>query len=194
MNGTLGAFFKQFLPEFLSKMEDLDSNQREKLQATFNEEIVSINCWITSKGVFFSESEICFSNLQKKYSKSLSWAWNLNKLFTVMSGNFKFQVQDSDLEIWKTNLNSEKKPALQFDDFLMIFFLYISGWCSKNNRQFKVGRNQDLGFDRWQTGNGCKHRLFVPTFGLWSRRGTFYCRWDFLWRSSKTTSSTSDQN
>ena len=37
-----GAFFKQFLPEFLSKMEDLDANQREKLQLTFNEEIVSI--------------------------------------------------------------------------------------------------------------------------------------------------------
>ena len=66
MNGTLGAFFKQFLPEFLSKMEDLDSNQREKLQATFNEEIVSINYWITSKGVFFSECAICFSNLKKK--------------------------------------------------------------------------------------------------------------------------------
>ena len=49
MDGPLGAFFKQFLPEFLSKMEDLDSNQREKLQATFNEEIVSINYWITSK-------------------------------------------------------------------------------------------------------------------------------------------------
>ena len=46
MDGPLGAFFKQFLPEFLSKMEDLDSNQREKLQATFNEEIVSINHWI----------------------------------------------------------------------------------------------------------------------------------------------------
>ena len=53
------------------------------------------------KGGFFSESEIRFSNLpisQKNYSKNLSWAWNLNKLFTVMGGNFKFQVQDSDLE------------------------------------------------------------------------------------------------
>ena len=51
MDEPLGAFFKQFLPDFLSKMEDLDSNQREKLQATFNEEIVSINYWIT-KGSF----------------------------------------------------------------------------------------------------------------------------------------------
>ena len=53
------------------------------------------------KGGFFSESAICFSNPQssnKNYSKSLSWAWNLNKLFTVMGGNFKFQAQDSFLE------------------------------------------------------------------------------------------------
>ena len=34
-----------------------------------------------SKGVFFSESAMCFSNLQiskKIYSKKLSWTWNLN--------------------------------------------------------------------------------------------------------------------
>ena len=48
-----------------------------------------------SKGGFYSES---FSNLQNKYSKSLSWAWNLIKLLTVIGGKFKFQVQDSDLE------------------------------------------------------------------------------------------------
>ena len=54
-----------------------------------------------SKGGFFSESEIRFSNLpifQKNYSKKLSWAWNLDKLFTDMGGNFKFQAQDSFLE------------------------------------------------------------------------------------------------
>ena len=54
-----------------------------------------------SKGGFFSESEIRFSNLpisQKNYSKKLSWAWNLNKLFTDMGKNFKFQAQDSFLE------------------------------------------------------------------------------------------------
>ena len=46
------------------------------------------------KGSFYSESAIRFSNLQTKYSKSLSWAWNLNKLFTVMVGNsnFKFRI------------------------------------------------------------------------------------------------------
>ena len=46
------------------------------------------------KVVFFSESEIRFSNLQK----ILFQITIFNKLFTVMGGNFKFQVQDSDLE------------------------------------------------------------------------------------------------
>ena len=75
------------------------------------------------KSVFFSESEICFLNLQISqniYSKSPSWVWNLNKLFTVMGGNSNFQVQDSDLEylihfrdleIRKTNLTFWKKDT-----------------------------------------------------------------------------------
>ena len=56
------------------------------------------------KGSFYSESVIWFSNLhisKKKYSKYLSWAWNLNLLFT---GNFNF-----NLEIGKT----EKKTPLE---------------------------------------------------------------------------------
>ena len=57
-----------------------------------------------SKGSFYSESSISFksfSNLQiskKRYFKSLTWGWNLNLLFIVIVGKFKFQVQDSDLE------------------------------------------------------------------------------------------------
>ena len=35
---------------------------------------------------------------QNKNSKSLSWAENLNKLFTGLGGKFKFSAQDSDLE------------------------------------------------------------------------------------------------
>ena len=53
---------------------------------------------IRTLGSFYSESAMRFSNLQTKYSKSLSWAWNLNKLFTVFGGKFQFQCQDSDLE------------------------------------------------------------------------------------------------
>ena len=40
-------------------------------------------------------------SLKEIYFKLLSWAWNLNLLFNVIGGKFK-QVQDSDLEIWKT--------------------------------------------------------------------------------------------
>ena len=51
-----------------------------------------------SLGGFTSEDTGNFLLLQHKYSKSLSWAENLNKLFTVLGGKFKFSAQDSDLE------------------------------------------------------------------------------------------------
>ena len=60
----------------------------------------------TVKGSFYSESAMRLSNLQHNYSKSLSWAWNLNKLFTVFGGKFKFQGQDSDLEYFFGNLTN----------------------------------------------------------------------------------------
>ena len=52
------------------------------------------------------------------YSKSLSWAENLNKLFTVLGGKFKFSAQDSDLEysFWQqknTPVSSDLKPPLE---------------------------------------------------------------------------------
>ena len=37
-----------------------------------------------------------FFFLQKKHYKSLSWAENLNKLFTVMGDKLKISAQDSD--------------------------------------------------------------------------------------------------
>ena len=72
---------------------------------------------LATKDVFFSESVMCSSHCQNRYSKSLPWAWNLNKLFTVMGGKFKFHVQDSDLEylFWQCEKHiaiSEKKPPL----------------------------------------------------------------------------------
>ena len=33
-----------------------------------------------------------------RYSKSLSWVENLNKLFTVLGGKFKSSAQDIDFE------------------------------------------------------------------------------------------------
>ena len=50
------------------------------------------------KGGFISEDAGGFLHCQNKYSKSLSWAENLNKLFTDLGGKFKYSAQDSDLE------------------------------------------------------------------------------------------------
>ena len=50
------------------------------------------------KMFFFSESGMCSSNLQKTYSKSLSWTWNLNFPPITVNKKFKFQAQDSNLE------------------------------------------------------------------------------------------------
>ena len=47
------------------------------------------------KGGFKSEDTGEFLLLQYKYSKSLSWAENLNNLFTVLGGKFKFSAHDS---------------------------------------------------------------------------------------------------
>ena len=58
-----------------------------------------------------------FLHLQHEYSKSLSWAENLNKLFTVLGSKFKFSGQDSDLEYlcWRCKnspVSSGLKPPL----------------------------------------------------------------------------------
>ena len=79
---------------------------------------------------FFSESAMCFSNLQNKYSKSLSWAWNLNKFFTVIGRKFKFQVQDSSLEnlFWRFDKHttlSEKKLPLEVTAKSLILSKYL---------------------------------------------------------------------
>ena len=58
-----------------------------------------------------------FLLLQNKYSKLLSWAENLNKLFPVLGGKFKFSAQDSYLEylFWRSKnppVSSDLKPPL----------------------------------------------------------------------------------
>ena len=68
----------------------------------------------TSKGGFKSEDNGKSLRLLHKYSKSLSWAENLNKLFTVLGGKFKFAAQDSDLEYlcWRCKAASQRNlPA-----------------------------------------------------------------------------------
>ena len=51
-NVDLNAFFKQFLMDFLNKIEDLDSNQKEKLQIGFKNEVVSNFAYILYKIYF----------------------------------------------------------------------------------------------------------------------------------------------
>ena len=73
---------------------------------------------------------MCLSNLQKKYSKSLSWSWNLNFPPITENSLFKFQAQDSsDLEslfcrfekriraFWKKATKGKTKKA--FFNFLL---------------------------------------------------------------------------
>ena len=69
------------------------------------------------KGGFKSEDTGEFLQLQNKYSKLLYWGENLNKLFTVLDGKFKFSAQDSDLEylFWRSKnppVSSDLKPPL----------------------------------------------------------------------------------
>ena len=93
----------------------------------FTFQIVLTEISITNiKGGFFSESVIRFfksPNLQKKYSKILSWTWNLNfpskNTLLLLAGNlnFKFRIVfwNFFLEVWifeKRIALSEKKPPL----------------------------------------------------------------------------------
>ena len=63
-------------------------------------------------GGTWSEDTVEFLLLQNKYSKSLSRAENLSKLFTVLGEKFKFSAQDSDLEYlsWRS-----KNPPVSSD-------------------------------------------------------------------------------
>ena len=77
---------------------------------------ISVHFKLTIGG-FFQNVRFVFQISQKNYSKKLSWAWNLNNLFTDMGENFNFQGKDSflgiiflgDWEIWKRNLTFWKK-------------------------------------------------------------------------------------
>ena len=86
----------------------------------------------TNVGGFFQKVRF---NSKKNYSKSLSWAWNLNKLFTVMGGNFKFPVQDSDLEyfFWRSwDLKNKShfliKSNLKSESLILFVFFVTTIW------------------------------------------------------------------
>ena len=68
-----------------------------------------------SKGGFKSEETGEFFRCQNKYSKSLSWAENLNFPPKTVNNLFKFSAQDSDLEylFWRSKnspVSSDLKP------------------------------------------------------------------------------------
>ena len=70
-----------------------------------------------TKGGFKSEDTGEFLHLQHKYSKSLSWAENLNFPPKTVNNLFKFSAQDSDLEYlcWRRKIfpvSSDLKPPL----------------------------------------------------------------------------------
>ena len=101
-----------------------------------------------SKGGFMSEDAGEFLHCQIKYSKSLSWAKNLNKLFTVLGGKFKFSAQDSDMEYlcWQCKnspVSSDLKPPLH---------------CTVHSVSARP--KQILGTCSY----GCNHCLFVDIF------------------------------
>ena len=84
---------------------------------------------LASKGGFKSEDTGKSLRLQHKYSKSLSWAENLNKLFTVLCGKFKFSAQNSDLEYlcWRRKIfpvSSHLKPPLGYGIYLIDSITY----------------------------------------------------------------------
>jgi hypothetical protein len=69
------------------------------------------------KGGFKSEEAGDFFRCQNRYSKSLSWAENLNFPPKTVNNLFKFSTQDSDLEYsfwqWKNSwVSSDLKPPL----------------------------------------------------------------------------------
>ena len=72
---------------------------------------------MNAKGGLYSEDTGKFLRLQHKYSKSLSWAENLNFPPKTVNNLFKFSPQDSDLEYlcWRRKnfpVSSDLKPPL----------------------------------------------------------------------------------
>ena len=73
------------------------------------------------KGGFKSEDTGEFLHLQHKYSKSLSWAKNLNFPPKTVNNLFKFSAQDGDLEylFWRIFFSSDLKQTL-LNNWLML--------------------------------------------------------------------------
>ena len=83
------------------------------------------------KGGFKSDDTEEFSLCQNKYSKSLSWAENLNKLFTVLGGKFEFSAQDTDMEYLFWQWKKSSSPfwlKTTFNSFFSKFMKIYQSW------------------------------------------------------------------
>ena len=92
-------------------------------------------CALCAKGGFKSEDTGEFLHLQHKYSKSLSWAENLNFPPKTVNNLFKFSAQDSDLEYlcWRRKIfpvSSDLKPPLPNFDNIFYLFSDTYGWVT----------------------------------------------------------------
>ena len=103
--------------------------------------------WVT-KGGFFQKVRFIFQISKEKYSKKLSWTWNLNFPPITVNNKFIFQAQDSNLEyffleIWKMIRTFWKKSPLD-----SAFFFYIT-----SNLSEAVGKKNRGIFlsDKWET-------------------------------------------
>ena len=83
-----------------------------------------------------SEHTEGFLYCQNKYPKSLSWAENLNKLFTDLGGKFKFSAQDSDLGylFWQYKVLTQ----LRKENFTIFGQERLSTYLSTKNNWFLI--------------------------------------------------------
>ena len=69
--------FRMALKRRIDFLLEVDPSQKKQLNMIHPVK----NVWLVGKGGFFSESAMCFLNIQiskRKYSEKLSWTWNLN--------------------------------------------------------------------------------------------------------------------
>jgi hypothetical protein len=87
---------------------------------------------MSNKGGFKSEETGGFLLLQNQYSKSLSWAENLNFQPKTVNNLFKFSAQDSNLEylFWRSKnspVSSDIKPPLERSWYELFWIIKAHG-------------------------------------------------------------------
>ncbi len=137
----------------------------------------------------FIQKEKCVFQISKSpnksCSKSLSWGWKLNKLFTIIGRKFKFQVQDSDLEyfvfrdleIWKMHFSFWIKANDNKSLKHLILILPCVIW--RANRAKIECLRTDLKIGCTNTLNLCSIFLIKSQGAILTRRSNWIKTW--LW-------------